>query len=124
MTVNDLKTGMIVQLNDHDYYVVYKDAVPMYPSSKLSSDRYLVNILKEEVWSSAITGMPLATYIQSTSIDKVWEPKFPHYTGQKAINATQNTEPIWARKEETIEMTLEQICEALGKNIKIVKETK
>ena len=124
MTVNDLKTGMIVQLNDHDYYVVYKDAVPMYPSSKLSSDRYLVNILKEEVWSSAITGVPLATYIQATSIDKVWEPKFPHYTGQKAINVIQNIEPIWARKEETIEMTLEQICEALGKNIKIVKETK
>ena len=124
MTVNDLKTGMIVQLNDHDYYVVYKDAVPMYSSSKLSSDRYLVNILKEEVWSSAITDVPLATYIQATSIDKVWVPSFPYYTGQKAINAIQNAEPIWARKEETIEMTLEQICEALGKNIKIVKETK
>ena len=124
MTVNDLKTGMIVQLNDHDYYVVYKDAVPMYPSSKLSSDRYLVNILKEEVWSSAITGVPLDTYIQATSIDKVWEPSFPYYTGQKAINAIKNAEPIWERKEETIEMTLEQICEALGKNIKIVKEIK
>ena len=124
MTVNDLKTGMIVQLNDHDYYVVYKDAVPMFPSSKLSSDRYLVNILKEEVWSSAITGVPLATYIQATSIDKVWKPSFPNYTGQKAINAIKNAEPIWARKEEPIEMTIEQICEALGKNIKIVKETK
>ena len=124
MTVNDLKTGMIVQLNDHDYYVVYKDAVPMYPSSKLSSDRYLVNILKEEVWSSAITNVPLATYIHATKIDKVWQPTFPYYTGQKALNAIQNAEPIWARKEEPIEMTIEQICEALGKNIKIVKETK
>ena len=114
---------MIVQLEDN-YFVVYKDAVPMYPSSKLSSDRYLVNILKEEVWSSAITNVPLATYIQATNIDKVWAPSFPYYTGQKAINAIQNAEPIWARKEETIEMTLEQICEALGKNIKIVKETK
>lgn len=120
MTINDLKTGMIVQLED-DYFVVYKDAVPMYPSSKLSSDRYLVDILKEEVWSSAITGVPLATYIQATSIAKVWEPSFPYYTGQKAIDAIKNEEPIWTKKEEPTEMTLEQICEALGKNIKIIK---
>ena len=33
-------------------------------------------------------------------------------------------EPIWTKKEEPTEMTLEQICEALGKNIKIVKEIK
>ena len=121
MTINDLKTGMIVQLNDHDYYVVYKDAVPMYPSSKLSSDRYLVNILREEVWSSAITGVPLATNLQDTSIEKVWVPNFPYYTGQEAINAIENKEPIWTKKEEPTEMTLEQICEALGKNIKIIK---
>lgn len=124
MTINDLKTGMIVQLEDdyNNYYVVYKDAIPMYPfNNRLSSNNYLVNILDEETWSSTITGVPLFTYLEATSIDKVWVPKFPHYTGQKAINALTKLEPIWIRKEEATEMTLKQICEALGKNIKIIK---
>lgn len=123
MTINDLKTGMIVQLKDDcdDYYVVYKDAIPMYPSSRLSSNSYLVSILREEVWASTITGVPLSTYLEATSIKKVWEPKYPYYTGQKAIDALTKLEPIWTKKEEPTEMTLEQICEALGKNIKIIK---
>ena len=121
MTINHLKTGMIVQLSDHHYYVVYKDAVPMYHFSNLPSDRYLVSILDEELWSSTITGVPLSTNLQDTSIEKVWVPNFPHYTGQEAINAIKNKEPIWTKKEELTEMTLEQICEALGKNIKIIK---
>ena len=123
MTINDLKTGMIVQLKDDcdDYYVVYKDAIPMYPSSRLSSNSYLVGILGEEVWASTITGVPLSTNLQDTSIKKVWEPKYPYYTGQKSIDAITKLEPIWTKKEEPTEMTLEQICEALGKNIKIIK---
>ena len=123
MTINDLKTGMIVQLgyDSNSYYVVYKDAVPMYSTNPISSDTYLVDMLNEEFWSSAITSVPSYTHLESTNIDKVWKPKYPHYTGQKAINAIQNTEPIWTRKEELTEMTLEQICEALGKNIKIIK---
>lgn len=123
MTINDLKTGMIVQLKDDcdDYYVVYKDAIPMYPSSRLSSNSYLVSILGEEVWASTITGVPLSTNLQDTRIEKVWEPKYPYYTGQKAIDALTKLEPIWTKKEEPTEMTLEQICEALGKNIKIIK---
>lgn len=125
MTINDLKTGMIVQLKDDcdDYYVVYKDAIPipMYPSSRLSNNSYLVGILGEEVWASTITGVPLSTNLQDTSIEKVWVPNFPYYTKQKAIDALTKLEPIWTRKEEATEMTLEQICEALGKNIKIIK---
>ena len=123
MTINDLKTGMIVQLEDEyeDYYVVYKNAVPVYSSSKLSSDNYLVSISDETSWASTIAGVPLSTCLQDTSIDKVWVPNFPHYTGQKAIDALTKLEPIWTKKEEPTEMTLEQICEALGKNIKIIK---
>ena len=123
MTINDLKTGMIVQLkNDcNDYYVVYKNAVPVYSSSKLSSDNYLVNISDETSWASTIAGIPLSTCLQDTSIDKVWVPDFPYFTGQEAINAIKDKEPIWTKKEEPTEMTLEQICEALGKNIKIIK---
>lgn len=123
MTINDLKTGMIVQLKDYcnDYYVVYKDAVPVYSSSKLASDNYLVSISDETSWASTIAGIPLDTYLQATSIDKVWAPNFPYYTGQTAIDAIKNKEPIWTKKEEPTEMTLEQICEALGKTIKIIK---
>lgn len=123
MTINDLKTGMIVHLEDYynDYYVVYKNAVPVYSSSKLSSDNYLVSISDETSWASTIAGVPLSTCLQDTSIDKVWVPNFPHYTGQAAIDAIKNKEPIWTKKEEPTEMTLEQICEALGKNIKIIK---
>lgn len=123
MTINDLKTGMIVQLKDDydNYYVVYKNAVPVYSSSKLSSDNYLVGISEETSWASTIAGVPLSTNLQDTSIEKVWEPKYPYYTGQKAIDALTKLEPIWTKKEEPTEMTLEQICEALGKNIKIIK---
>lgn len=123
MTINDLKTGMIVQLKDDydNYYVVYKNAVSVYSSSKLSSDNYLVSISDETYWNSTIAGVPLSTNLQDTSIDKVWVPNFPYYTGQEAINAVKNKEPIWTKKEEPTEMTLEQICEALGKNIKIIK---
>lgn len=123
MTINDLKTGMIVQLKDDcdDYYVVYKNAVPIHSSSKLSSDNYLVSISDETSWASTIAGVPLSTNLQATGIEKVWVPNFPYYTGQKAIDALTKLEPIWTRKEEATEMTLEQICEALGKNIKIIK---
>lgn len=123
MTINDLKTGMIVQLkNDGDnYYVVYKNAVSIYTSSKLASDNYLVSISDETSWASTIAGVPLDTNLQATNIEKVWVPNFPYYTGQEAINAIKNKEPIWTKKEEPTEMTLEQICEALGKNIKIIK---
>ena len=123
MTINDLKTGMIVQLKDDcdDYYVVYKDAVPVYSSRKLSSDNYLVSISDETSWASTIAGVPLSTNLQDASIDKVWVPNSPYYTGQEAINAIKDKEPIWTKKEEPTEMTLEQICEALGKTIKIIK---
>lgn len=123
MTINDLKTGMIVQFKDDydNYYVVYKNAVPVYSSSKLSSDNYLVSISDETSWNSTIAGVPLSTNLQDASIEKVWVPNFPYYTGQEAINALKNKEPIWTKKEEPTEMTLEQICEALGKNIKIIK---
>ena len=123
MTVNDLKTGMIVQLkNDGDnYYVVYKNAVSIYTSSKLASDNYLVSISDETSWNSTIAGVPLSTNLQDTSIEKVWVPNFPYYTGQTAIDIIKNKEPIWTKKEEPTEMTLEQICEALGKTIKIIK---
>lgn len=124
MTINDLKTGMIVQLkddDDRDYYVVYKNAVPVYYSSRLASDNYLVSISDETSWASTIAGVPLSTCLQDTSIEKVWAPNFPYYTGQKAIDAIKNKEPIWTRREEPTEMTLEQICEALGKTIKIIK---
>ena len=123
MTINDLKTGMIVQLkNDGDnYYVVYKNAVPVYSSSKLASDNYLVSISEETSWSSTISGLPLDTNLQVANIEKVWVPNFPYYTGQTAIDIIENKEPIWTKKEEPTEMTLEQICEALGKNIKIIK---
>jgi hypothetical protein len=126
MTINDLKTGMIVQVqleDDYDgYYVVYKNAISMYPSNRsIPSENYLVGILGEEVWSSAITNKPLSTNLQDTRITKVWIPEFPYYTNQKAINALTKLEPIWTRKQEVTEMTLEQICEALGKNIKIIK---
>ena len=123
MTINDLKTGMIVQLKDDydNYYVVYKNAVSVYSSSKLSSDNYLVSISDETSWASTIAGVPLSTNLQDTSIDKVWVPNFPYYTGQEAINAIKDKEPIWTKKEEPTEMTLEQICEALGKTIKIIK---
>ena len=123
MTINDLKTGMIVQLKDDydNYYVVYKNAVSVYSSSKLSSDNYLVSISDETSWNSTIAGVPLSINLQDTSIEKVWVPNFPYYTGQEAINAIKDKEPIWTKKEEPTEMTLEQICEALGKNIKIIK---
>ena len=123
MTVNDLKTGMIVQLkNDGDnYYVVYKNAVSIYTSSKLASDNYLVSISDETSWNSTIAGVPLSTNLQDISIEKVWVPNFPYYTGQTAIDIIKNKEPIWTKKEEPTEMTLEQICEALGKTIKIIK---
>lgn len=114
---------MIVQVEDdyEDYYVVYKDATPIYSSGKLvSSENYLVAILGEEDWSSVITNKPLSTDLQDTRIVKVWISNFPYYTKQKAIDAISNFKPIWTRKEET-EMTLEQICKALGKNIKIIK---
>ena len=123
MTINDLKTGMIVQLKDDydNYYVVYKNAVSVYSSSKLSSDNYLVSISDETSWTSTILGVPLDTNLQVTNIEKVWVPNFPYYTGQTAIDAIKNKEPIWTKKEEPTEMTLEQICEALGKTIKIIK---
>lgn len=90
---------MIVQLEDEDYYVVYKDAIPIYPSNRsVSSENYLVALLEEDVWGSTITNKPLSTDLLDTDIIKVWIPNYPYYTKQRAIDALINLEPIWSGK--------------------------
>lgn len=60
---------------------------------------------------------------KSLNINKVYTCNTNHSAGLTEIFDNHNLTLIWERKEEPkpVEMTLEEICKALGKEIKIVK---
>ena len=58
---------------------------------------------------------------QDLNINKVYICNTDALTGLPDVFDKHNLTLIWERKPEPVEMTIEEICKALGKEIKIVK---
>ena len=105
-TKSNLKSGDIVTFRNNDVGVVFKEQDCII-FSDFAQYFQLFNIQTD------------LTDITDTQWDivKVQRPKDAHYLMKYRWN---DADIIWKR-EEAIEMTLEEVCKALGKNIKIVK---
>ena len=102
-TKADLKDGMVVEFKNGQKRLVLGDKL-------IGSNAYTyVSNFKENLVSD----------IYNLTINKVYKP-----TAQflRDIFEDNYLTLIWERKEEPVEMTLAEVCEALGKEIKIVKE--
>lgn len=106
-TKADLKDGMVVEYNNGERGIVLKEnLVSEYGYLKLESYNSHLEFEghRPEDWL----------------IKKVYET---HAHRLDTIFETENLTLIWERKEKPkpVEMTLEEVCKALGKEIKIVK---
>ena len=102
-TKADLKDGMVVEFKNGQKRLVLGDKL-------IGSNAYTyVSNFKENLVSD----------IYNLTINKVYKP-----TAQflRDIFEDNCLTLIWERKEEPVEMTLAEVCKALGKEIKIVKE--
>ena len=117
MKKSDLKTGMIVECNNGDRFIVLLDAD--------DAEHNLIAIDK-------VGWMPLNYYDKDLkhcrnnewSIKKVYSVgiHIAYILGDKE-RAAKYAKVIWEREEKPVEMTVAEIAEKLGiKNLKIVKE--
>ena len=103
-TKADLKDGMIVECANGKRYLALGDNL-INGSGFLEIKDYN-NDLKSDINP------------HKWNINKVYKVEAHHING---IFNNNNLTLIWERKEEPEEMTLEEVCKALGKEIKIVK---
>lgn len=103
-TKADLKDGMIVECANGKRYLALGDKL-INGSGFLEIKDYnsdLKSDINPHKWN----------------INKVYKVDACHING---IFNNNNLTLIWERKEEPVEMTLEEVCKALGKEIKIIK---
>jgi len=114
MTKNDLKTGMIVETRDNEYALIMGNAVLTLEDNNGG-------------------GAPLSLYNEEMLYrgEKEWDivciyAERTDLSGSSLEWKLKNSdfligELIWERESEIKEMTPEQVCKELGKEIKIVK---
>lgn len=105
MTKNDLQTGMVIEIRNGSRFLIMRMPDGNILASSNSSWMH-INEHNED----------LTCETDSLSVVKVFEP----YTSTLARMVSTEYEPIWERKEPK-KMTVEEICEALGYEVEIVK---
>ena len=114
MTLQDLKTGMLVRTRDKKLRLVIANSIIGIGASGGMGLFNYNNDFKSCQYSSfdiiEVYSEPFSKYIYSAGIE-LW-------LKQEAF--LKHCELLW-KEEEVIEMTMEDVCKALGKNIKIVK---
>ena len=102
-TKADLKDGMVVELENGDRYLVINDRL-ICEYGWLSFKNYDNNLKRDNGYQIN------AVYTTNAyCLEEIFH--------EKALKL------IWKRKEKPVEMTLDEVCKALGKEIKIVKES-
>lgn len=124
-TPKDLKTGYICKHRDGVFSMVMLDnfetegEIVFHSKSRTSLKSY------DDEFRWCFNEFPESTTKQDNDIVKVYNPRLICYgfmifeTGASQVD-TSNWTLLWSEKE-TVEMTLEEVCQELGKNIKIVK---
>lgn len=82
---------------------------------------YLVEVEGESFWGSYLSDFTEDELLEKTDIESIWSPKYPYYTGKTLLGSLKNSEIIYQKEEVVEEMTMEDVCKLLGKNIKIIK---
>lgn len=111
MKLSELKTGMVVELRNGDKYLVVNN--------------YFISYKKHMLMSSHNEDMSCIPY-KELDIVKVWEQK--QLCNMYCMFETDWLDEnrfghlIWDIKNgDCIDMTMEEICKALGKNVRIVE---
>lgn len=112
MKLSELKTGMVVEFRHggkylvvNDYFISYKNHMPM--------SKYNEN-------------MTCKSSYKDLDVVKVWEQKelCNMYSMLKTdwLNEDRFGHLVWDRENgDYIDMTMEEICKALGKNVRVVE---
>lgn len=119
--IDELRTGMILKFIDkQEYYVLYKNAV----KTVLGYTDYLVEVEEESVWRSYLVDYSeneSFRLLENTKIETIWIPRYPYYTRKTLLESLNDSKIIYQKDREVVEeMTMEEVCKLLGKNIKIV----
>lgn len=123
MKKSDLKTGMVVRHRSGKYSVVMLDTYHTVPSQIVALgegtndniDGYTADMMwyedqrEDQLDIVAVYEPRILTYMHSNI-----------FKGCGTVHENHNCKLIWSR-DTTTEMTMEEVCEALGKQIKIVK---
>lgn len=113
MELRDLKTGMVVEMRNGERFLVVNDYF-IAGTSHMLFERYDENMICKSKYNN-LDIMKVWTQKQMTNLNSMlmsdWlnEDRFGHL--------------IWDRENgDYVDMTLEEVCKALGKNVRIVKE--
>ena len=116
--IDELRTGMVVKFIDkQEHYVVYKNAV----ETVSGYTDYLIQVEEEKFWNSSLSNYSENELLENTEIETIWAPTYPYYTGKTLLESLKDYEIIYPKEEVVEEMTMEEVCKLLGKNIKIVE---
>ena len=109
MKFSDLENGMAVQFTNGDIGMVYKGFMT-YDYIIRNTGRYIYR-----------NGSDLEDSLESLKIKEVRSVQnYCNDTYLNPVNMFRYGALVW-QQQETVEMTLSEVCKALGKNIKIIK---
>lgn len=114
-TNKDLKTGMIVETTDGILRLIWSNTAIALSDSGGGVPVSTLSFKKDnEDWSANVVKVYSEPNYEMRA-DMTW------WIEDKNCIERTKAELLWEYKEPVLEMTLEEICNALGKNIKIVK---
>ena len=125
---NILKTGTIVEIRDGSRYLVVNDCLIGY-LSHMYTNKYNEDLTYNDEYQRKYTAQTERTIHEACSrydIMKIWIQR-------DMSNLSAMLESDWINRfctliydrdntDDTVEMTVEEICKALGRNVKVVKE--
>lgn len=125
MTKSELKTGMITRHRNGDYGLVVKDNCYGEDAILFSSNNWTgLEEFDEETLEWRLNAKNRTEYAKTVDIVEVFLPNLPcdmlNHDMKKPTAGFSGFRSIWKR-EDVVEMTLEEICKTLGKNIKLVR---
>ena len=112
MKLSDLKTGMVVKMKDGDKFLIV--------------NKYLIGSTNHMLFESYNEDMTNRSGYECFDIVKVWTLDKMCSLNIMLLRPDwllDNGHLIWDRENgDCVDMTLEEVCKALGKNVRIVKE--
>ena len=122
MTKSDLKTGMIVQIaeDNHLCLVIANTLVDLEPDIKKALGGCRLQRLNEKMELKDIR------LVSNWTINKVYSERVS-YEGSSLITKMKNPEELkgsllWERPKKILEISLKQLCNMVGQEIKIIAE--
>ena len=113
MTLNDLKTGMIVKIRNGEYHIIMRDFID---DGDILAGLSCNNKISD-TWTS------LSRYNQDMTYPKLSSLDIVNVYASSVYSADTPTKLLWERKEYK-EVTMQEIEEKFGCKIKIVEEDK